>query len=210
MIENEGLLSGAKEEIVTEDKANNTTEASAEEQTQGENKEANSQTLETEGTKEEAKAEEKAPEGAPETYEEFSFTEGFQVDEEAKTEFISLAKDLNLSQEKAQQLVTLQNSIVERAAAKQAEEMQKRVGEWRAASEKMYTAEQIGDAVRGFKAAPEEVRNILGEVGLDNHPKFVELFMRYGQSLKEDKFETGKPGGAIPSTAEVLYPGLKQ
>ncbi|BEU88678.1 hypothetical protein TAMA11512_21420 [Selenomonas sp. TAMA-11512] len=146
---------------------------------------------------------------APEAYEAFNTPEGFTVDETAFTEFSALAKDLDLSQESAQRLVDYQVKFMQEQQAKLDAYAANEVKTWKEETGKAFTKEEIADAVKGFKSAPQEVQNMLAACGFDNNKSFVEFFMHVGRSIKEDKFETGKPsGGEKKTAANVLYPEL--
>lgn len=146
---------------------------------------------------------------APEKYEDFKIPEGITVDEAALTEFGTLAKELDLPQESAQKLVDYQVKFMQAQQAKLDEYAANEAKAWKEETNKAFTKEEIADAVKGFKSAPQEVQNMLAACGFDNNKSFVEFFMHVGRSIKEDKFETGKPsGGSAKTAASVLYPEL--
>lgn len=147
--------------------------------------------------------------GAPEQYEAFKVPEGVTIDETAATEFGTLAKELNLTQENAQKLVDYQIKFQRAQNAKLDALTRKQSDDWRAETLKAYKPEELADARRGFKSAPKDVQQMLAACGFDNHKSFVEFFATVGKSLKEDKFETGKgKGGQVKTTANVIYPEL--
>lgn len=161
----------------------------------------------TEGDSDENK--EEKPAGAPEQYEAFKVPEGVTIDETAATEFGTLARELNLTQENAQKLVDYQIKFQQAQNAKLDALTRKQSDDWRAETLKAYKPEELADARRGFKSAPKDVQQMLAACGFDNHKSFVEFFATVGKSLKEDKFETGKgKGGQVKTTANVIYPEL--
>ena len=152
---------------------------------------------------------EEKPAGAPDQYEAFKVPEGVTIDETAATEFGTLAKELNLTQENAQKLVDYQIKFQQAQNAKLDALTRKQSDDWRAETLKSYKPEELADARRGFKSAPKDVQEMLAACGFDNHKSFVEFFATAGKSLKEDKFETGKgKGGQVKTTANVIYPEL--
>lgn len=155
------------------------------------------------------KNKEEKPAGAPEQYEAFKVPEGVTIDETAATEFGTLARELNLTQENAQKLVDYQIKFQQAQNAKLDALTRKQSDDWRAETLKAYKPEELADARRGFKSAPKDVQEMLAACGFDNHKSFVEFFATVGKSLKEDKFETGKgKGGQVKTTANVIYPEL--
>ena len=187
--EDKGLLSGEGEE---KDQADNT----------GNEQDADSKDEEKPEAKEDVK-------NAPEKYEAFTIPDGFNFNEEALTEYNELAKELDLSQENAQKLVDYQVKLIQKQRQDLDDYAKKEAATWKAETQKAFSKEEIADAVRGFKSAPQEVQNMLAACGFDNNKSFVEFFMHVGKSIKEDKFETGKPSaGGEKSAASTLYPEL--
>ena len=163
-----------------------------------------------EGDSDENKGEEKdKSEGAPEKYEAFTVPDGFTIDDTAVNEFGALAKELNLTQDKAQKLVDYQVKFQQANMAKLDAQVKKQSDDWAAETMKAYKREDLADARRGFKSAPKEVQEMLAACGFDNHKSFVEFFAKVGKSIKEDKFEMGKgKGGQSKTTANVIYPEM--
>ena len=152
---------------------------------------------------------EEKPAGAPEKYEDFKVPEGFTIDDTAINEFGALAKELNLTQDKAQKLVDYQVKFQQANMAKLDAQVKKQSDDWAAETLKAYKREDLADARRGFKSAPKEVQEMLAACGFDNHKSFVEFFAKVGKSIKEDKFEMGKgKGGQSKTTANVIYPEM--
>jgi hypothetical protein len=52
-----------------------------------------------------------------------------------------------------------------------------------------------------------ELRTLLIETGLGDHPEMIRAFVRAGKAISEDTLAMGgkKPAGAGKSTAEILY-----
>lgn len=155
--------------------------------------------------------EDNKPSGAPEAYEPFSLPEGLNVkmDDAAVKDFGTLAKGLNLSQQQAQSLVDFQANFVARQQQAMDTATKQQAADWKADTMKSCSKEDISDAVRGFKAAPPEVQQILSACGFDNNKHFVTFFAGIGKSMKEDTFIEGKGGSAAPkSAAKAIYPDL--
>lgn len=162
-----------------------------------------------EGTKTEGEQEKKKPEGAPESY-EFKAPEGTQFDDAVIGAFSEVAKELNLPQDQAQKVLDKMAPVI---AARQAEQFQAARTEWAEAAktdkefggEKL--TENLGTAKKALDAlATPELRTLLEESGLGNHPEVIRVFYRAGKAISEDRFVTGRNGGSPTDPAKRLFP----
>jgi hypothetical protein len=173
------------------------------------------QTAEQKAADEAAAAEAAAAEaakaaGAPEKYEPFVAPEGTALDATVLTQFEEAARELNLPQDKAQQLI---DKMAPAMAQQQAAQMQQLSQDWQAAAtaDKEYGGDKLAEnlayatkAVDTF--ASPELKTMLRETGLGNHPELVRFMVRAGKAISEDKIVTGgAPASASRSAAEVLY-----
>lgn len=166
------------------------------------------QEQEAEGQKQPAAgAEEAKPEGAPEQY-KFANSEDF--DQDILGQFSDVAKELNLSQEAAQKVLDKMAPAIE---SRQAEQLQAVREQW--AAEAKADAEYGGDkldenlsaAKRALDAyATPELRTLLNDSGLGNHPEVIRFMVRAGKAISEDKFVTGGRGTNQPTDIKRLYP----
>lgn len=149
------------------------------------------------------------PQGAPEKY-EFK-AEGFQP--EVLTEFEGIARELNMPQESAQKLL---DKMGPKIAQVQMENIQKVQAEWtqQAQTDKEFGGEKLQENLAVAKKALDtfgspELRTLLNESGLGNHPELIRAFVRAGKAISEDKFVpagSGKgPQGSTDLSAR-LYP----
>ena len=161
-----------------------------------------------EGTKTEGEQQEKKPEGAPESY-EFKAPEGTQFDDAVIGAFSEVAKELNLPQDQAQKVL---DKMVPVIAARQAEQFQAARTEWAEAAktdkefggEKL--TENLGTAKKALDAlATPELRTLLEESGLGNHPEVIRVFYRAGKAISEDRFVAGQAGKTNQGDARRLY-----
>lgn len=174
-----------------------TNESNATEHTDGEEKEpitepakADSNTKEEKDTKD-TKEE---PTGAPEKYEDFKVPEGFTAPIE---EFTSFAKEMNMSQENAQKVVDFFTNTY---APKLETMRQEQIKGWREESEKQFKKEDIEIANKGLAAfTSPELKQLLNETGLGNHPQMVKLFNLIGTKISESNLIDGKPTGKSSS-----------
>lgn len=137
---------------------------------------------------------------------ELIWPDDISFSKEAIDEFVKLAADLHLPPEKAQQLIdfearfarqTLQDSAAQQA--KWAQETQTFFGpKWQ---QEVSLAVRAADAFGG-----PELRALLEETGLGNHPVIVRTFNEIGKRISEDVSSGGNPSaGADKTFTEALY-----
>lgn len=155
----------------------------------------------TEEGESEEKAEE-APEGAPETYEDFKTYEGNELDSSIAEEFKGVAKDLNLSQDKAQEVVNRMGKVI---AQRQIEQVKAISEKWKAESQSdpeiggskhQEAMSNVGRVIRTFamdaegKCDPDIAEFMALPSG--NHKGLLKLLARTGRAISEAKFPQGK------------------
>lgn len=150
--------------------------------------------------------------GAPEQYEDFTLPEGMELDPEVTEEFKTVAKEMNLPQQKAQQLVNLQAKAVAKMQEQQKQTVEQWVEDVRKDSE--IGGDKFNESVQTAKKAldtygSDKLKELLDTSGLGNHPEVVRFFAKVGGTLKEDTLEEGNPPGSKgaedKSLAEALY-----
>ena len=147
------------------------------------------------------------PAGAPEFYEDFAMPEGFSFDKESAGDFLTVAKDMNLTQEQAQKLVDLYGSRM----LGQQEAQQAQAEQWAVESKKTFKPAEIDLANKTLgKFADAEFISLLTATGLGNHPKMVGLFKNIGAQMSEGSFIDSTSNQSPKSAAEVLYPSMKK
>lgn len=155
--------------------------------------------------------ENKQPEGAPEKYEDFKAPEGLTFDSNVIGQFSEVAKELNLPQDKAQLLLDKMGPVL---ASRQIEQLQTARTEWvgQVKADKEYGGDALPENLAVAKKALDtfgtpELRTLLNESGLGDHPEVIRLFYRAGKAISEDGFVAGKPnGGTNPDPAKRLFP----
>lgn len=144
----------------------------------------------------EKEAKEKA-DAVPENYEAFKVQEGLEMDAEVLAEFHGLAKELGLSQEKAQKLIDLQSKLalsedtarqqmVDKALADQAKAWTDQIKNDPELGGAKFdaTLQTAHKAMQAFGSP--ELRQLLNESGMGNNPEFVRLFHKVGLAISED------------------------
>jgi hypothetical protein len=153
-----------------------------------------------------------AADGVPEKY-EFTAPEGTTLQPEAIAAYSGIAKELGLSQAKAQQLI---NGVLPSMAKAQQAQIDALNKGWMEAAkaDKEYGGEAFEANLAVAKSAMEkvgtpELRDYLNQSGLGNHPEMVRLFVRLGKQVLPDQNLVGGAGGGKPSSgsdaAQQIY-----
>ena len=151
-----------------------------------------------------------APKGAPEKY-EFKPVDGRELDSETMSTFAEVAKEAGLTQDAAQK-------ILDRMAPQMAQRQQAQIeairNEWVAASktDSEFGGEKIAENLATAKKALDqfgtpELRALLNESGLGNHPEIIRLMYRAGKAISEDKY-VGPSQGAGAKAAPKDFGGM--
>jgi hypothetical protein len=162
---------------------------------------------------EEAKAPAEAPK-APEAY-EFKAPEGRVFDSEVMASYSQVAKELNLSQESAQRLL---DAVGPKMAERQMAMIEATRNGWadNSKSDREFGGEKLSENLGVAKKALDafgtaELRTLLNETGLGNHPELIRFMFRAGKAISEDRMVTGaatqvKAGPrSFADLAEALY-----
>lgn len=150
--------------------------------------------------------------GAPEQYADFTAPENAQLDAEVMTEFGNVARELNLPQDKAQLLIDKMQPIIATRQAQQVEAMRTTWGEQSRIDPEFGGTNLDANMVHASRAmtafATPELKTLLDQSGLGNHPELVRFMVKAGKAIGEDKVVTGgiPASGGIRSVADTLYP----
>lgn len=159
--------------------------------------------------------------GAPESYADFTLPDGVTLDAAVADEAKALAKDLGLSQEKAQKVADLlakQSQAVAPAAteafkATQQAQVQSIHDQWatETKADKEVGGEQLAENLAKARAAMEatttpQLQELLKRTGLGNNVEVIRHFLRIAPAFSQDKHV---PGTSAPQEAKakeaVLY-----
>lgn len=152
---------------------------------------------------------------ATESYQEFKFPEGMSVDTETLGAFSDAAKSAGLTQEQAQLLVDLGAKNAEKITQAAWDAHNAKITGWaeQSKADKEFGGDNLNEnlalaskAIDAF--ATPELKQLLNETGVGNHPEIIRTFVRIGKQISEDRLV---PGGSMPvgdsrSIAERLYP----
>lgn len=155
----------------------------------------------------------KANFGAPEKY-EFKVPEGVEgvaVDAEIATELEAIAKEFDLSQAAAQRLHDLGVKSQAKSMKAIQEQVEQTRKDWQTQSktDKEFGGDQLDANLAVARKAMElgtpELKQLLNDTGLGDHPEIIRWMHRVGKTLKQDEHVTGQrstPG----RTAQSYYP----
>ena len=152
-------------------------------------------------------------EGAPEKY-EFTQPEGQQFDSAVLAAYSEIAKELDLPQAHAQKVIDKVAPVIQ---ARQAEHLAQVKQDWAAAAttDKEFGGDNLQVNMSVAKKALDafgtpELKGLLEETGLGNHPEVIRMFYRAGKAIQQDTVVMGAaPNSASPSIEQRLYPNMK-
>jgi hypothetical protein len=146
--------------------------------------------------------------GAPEAYEAFTVPENYDQSSDMVGEFKGLAKELNLTQEQAQKLIELDVKRTQSST----EALQKASNEWAEAAkaDAEFGGDKLDESLVSAKKALDafgspELKTLLNDSGLGNHPDVIRFMVRAGKAISEDGFVSGARGANSSGGAQRLY-----
>ncbi|ACO74529.1 hypothetical protein LHK_01541 [Laribacter hongkongensis HLHK9] len=149
--------------------------------------------------------------GAPEHY-DFRAPEGMQFDAAVIEQFSGVARELNLPQDVAQQMLDRMAPVLQ---ARQSEQLAAASEQWVTAAKAdqefggEQLAENLGHARRALdQFGTTELKSLLNDSGLGNHPEVIRFMVRAGKAISEDRFVAGTRGASGPGDdpAKRLFP----
>ena len=153
----------------------------------------------------------------PDTYADFTMPEGLLIDEAALAEALPMFKELELTQAQAQKVIDVQAKLVQAGSEKQVNDFNQLMSDWRTQTENdsEIGGDSFNENIKVAQAAistygTPELKQLLEEQGVGNHPEVVRFMVRVGKTLKEDV--PGSPGAATSqaqSRVDLLYPNDK-
>ncbi|MBV4480519.1 hypothetical protein [Pseudomonas khavaziana] len=135
------------------------------------------------------------PVGAPEAYEDFTLPEGMEMDVEILGEFKNLAKELNIPQAKAQQLIDFQSQLANKQAEAYQAAVTKQAQDWAAEIKNdpeiggENYEKSVASAIKVIQSFGDPaLTELLNTSGLGNHPSLFKFCHRISAAISEDKF----------------------
>jgi len=150
----------------------------------------------------------------PDTYADFVMPEGVELDETALANADPLFKELGLTQEKAQKVIDLYAKQVQAGSQAQIEAFNQLKNDWREQSknDKEFGGDKFDENVKVGQLAitkygTPELKQVLEDHGLGNHPEMVRFMVHVGRTLGEDvPGTTGTVTSQAKDRVTTLYP----
>lgn len=153
--------------------------------------------------------------GAPEQYEDFTAPEGVALDAELVGDLKAIAKELNLSQKDAQRVADLGPKLMEKLQKGQAEALAQIRQTWAdsAKADKEIGGEAFAENLGAAKKALDsfgtpELRTLLNESGIGNHPEVIRFMARAGKAISSDTFVPGGQRSGPTDPAKTMFPNM--
>lgn len=157
------------------------------------------------------KPKEDEPAGAPEKYEDFKLPEGLTLDAPVMDAFTALAKETNLPQATAQKFVDLAAQMQQNTVAQVQSVVEAQAEKWGLDSkaDKEFGGDKFDENLAIAKTALDrfgtpELRTLLNQSKLGNHPEVLRFMFRAGQAISQDGFVPGR-NGAPAKDARSMY-----
>lgn len=151
-----------------------------------------------------ADAGEEGSDTVPDTYADFAMPEGMELDATALAEAAPMFKELGLTQDQSQKVIDLYAKQVQAGSQKQVDDFNQLMSDWRtqAESDSEVGGDKFNENVKIAQSAinkygTPELKQLLEEQGVGNHPEVIRFMVRVGQTLTEDV-----PGSAGTAAAQ--------
>ena len=136
---------------------------------------------------------------APADYTALKLPDGYKPDDPVFADAVKLFEGEKIAPEVAQKLIDFtverDKAIAKAVNDQSAAQWTKQTGEWRATSEKEFTAEALGDAKTALaQVFDKETVAYLEGLGFTNHPGLIRGMVKVSQAIKDDTFVSGNAG----------------
>lgn len=185
----------------------------------GEAKEGDGEGSKPEGDQKPADEKKEQPEGAPESYEDFKAPEGLKYDDQVIDAFKEVAKETNLSQAQAQNLLDKVAPVIAQRQMAQIAEVSKQWAE-RSKADKELSADWDRSMADIARVRDRFAKNEDGSVDPDiaefmgtpigNHPGLLKLLARAGRAIGEGSFPRGSEAGDGKVSPGDFYKSAKR
>jgi len=150
----------------------------------------------------------------PDTYADFVMPEGIELDETALSEATPLFKELGLNQEQAQKLIDVYAAQIQAGSQKQIDNFNQLKSDWReqAKRDNEYGGDKFEENVKTARHAiskfgTPELKQLLNDYGVGNHPEIIRFMVRVGKTLNEDvPGSSGSAASTVKDRVSILYP----
>jgi len=150
---------------------------------------------------------------APDTYADFVMPEGIQLDEAVLGEALPLFKELKLNQDQAQKVVDFHTAQVQAGAQKQVDAFNQQKSDWleQSTNDKEFGGDKFDENVKVAQAAinkfgTPELKQLLDDYGVGNHPEIVRFMFKVGKLTAEDVPGSSTAQQQTTDRVNLLYP----
>lgn len=153
----------------------------------------------------------------PDTYADFVMPEGVELDSALLTEAAPLFKELGLTQDQAQKLIDFQAKQVQASSESNVDAFNQLMNDWQEQSknDKEFGGDKFEENVGIARSAIDkfgtpELKQLLEEHGVGNHPEVIRFMVKVGKLTAEDvPGGTNTPPSKAQDRVSLLYPNDK-
>lgn len=149
-------------------------------------------------------------------YKSLKMPEGYKTDESDPVfgEALGLFKDLKIAPEGAQKFldftVKRDQALLKAVNDANSAAWDKQAGDWKTATEKEFSAEDLGGAkAAAAKVFDKDALTYLEGLKLTSNPGFVRAMVKISKAIKDDTWVTGNAANGAARTAQAMYPNSK-
>lgn len=153
----------------------------------------------------------------PEKYADFQLPEGTALNKELVDKALPMFKELGLSQEAAQKLVSFHAENVNAEMQARLTDFNKTVEGWRGETMKSLGPEpqkELANAARALDAfGSPELRQFLNQTGLGNNPMLTNMLVKIGKAMGEAKTIEGSRSVPMDPKTEselAMFPSMRE
>jgi len=151
---------------------------------------------------------------SPDTYADFVIPEGMELDETALADALPLFKELELTQEQSQKVIDLYAKQVQAGSQMQTDNFNQLMNDWREQSknDSEFGGDKYDENVKVAQHAiskygTPELKQLLNDHGVGNHPEMVRFMVKVGRTLSEDvPGNIGDTTSNADDAVSILYP----
>lgn len=150
----------------------------------------------------------------PDTYADFVLPEGMPIDNDALVAAAPMLKEMGATQEQAQKLVDWYAGQVQASSQAQVDTFNQLMSDWseQSKNDSEFGGDNFDKNVKTAQSAinkygTPELKQLLEDHGMGNHPEVVRFMVRVGSTLKEDiPGATGSGATSEQDRLSILYP----
>jgi len=151
---------------------------------------------------------------APENYADFAMPEGVTLDAALLAEATPLFKEMGLNQEQAQKLIDFEAKRVQASSQSQVDTFNQLMNDWQTKSknDKEFGGDKFEESVGIARQAVDkfgtpELKQLLEEHGVGNHPEIIRFMVNVGKLTAEDvPGNSSAPVAKAQDRVSLLYP----